>query len=423
MVFLLLHLFIQPVIAAEPFPYSTRTRNYSGWSSTIQGDVNALGMGGATVAFPSSIAAAQINPAGFAMVTASLSAQIVKNTKEDLHVQKSSNQSSNQQWGLGVNPSPWGFGILYYTPTTENGNYQSPNTGNNLETEITVKEVRIAVAHAFFENKFSIGASFGIAKAFRTLGPYEFNETSFDFEVGVLYCLPQHFILGASFIPQNTIQTSDSKPLQNEMPGFDQHVIVPAQTTAGVAWVPNRFFKTGFSLTYVSTIPNAGLLSDQSKTVGAYPILQPRLGASYVLAEYPNFKIEYAFGGYFEPSRIAGESNRLHGTMGLEVQPWFINTGIGFDLASNYKNVMLGLTIDIVRTARALEIIPPDPVPPYGGFFPPMFRVMADGLPAGMTKGEPSSAAPPNLGEIQEIIYDIPKRIKNRIKKTEKPEN
>jgi len=411
---LFFHFILQSTDSAEVFPYTTRTRSYSGWNSTIQGDVTSLGMGGATVAIPSSISAAQINPAGFAMVTASISAQILSNSIDDQHVQKNANNYNTNQWGLSVNPPPWGFGILYYSPTAESGSYQSPTTGRNFDTTVSVRELRIAVAHAFFENTLSLGLSLGVAKGIRELGSYAYNSVDLDFEIGALYLLPGHFILGASFIPQNTINPSGDADGQVDMPGFNQAIIAPTQTTLGIAWQPNRFFQTGFSLTYISSTTNTALLADQSKTVGATSVFEPRLGANYVFAEYRNFKLEYALGTYFEPSRISGEPNRMHATTGLEIEPWFMNVGFGFDLAEKYQNVLIAVNVDIVRAARVLDLIPKNPVPPYHGFFPPPFILSADGLPQGMTRGEHTNAPPASLGDVQKIITDVPGRIKEK---------
>jgi len=422
MLALLFSILISPATFASPaFPYSTRTRSYSGWNSTIQGDVTGLGMGGATVAIPSSISAAQINPAGFAMVTASVSAQILSNTIDDRHIQSSENRYDTNQWGLSVNPPPWGLGILYYSPTTENGNYQSPTTGKDIDAAVSVREVRFAVAHAFLDHQLSLGLSLGVAKAIRQLGQYNYNSIAIDSEFGALYLMPHHFILGASYIPQNTMNASGDVYAQNDMPGFNQAIITPAQVSAGVAWQPNRFFKTGFSLTYISSTVNTALLSDQNKIVGAISVIEPRLGANYVFAEFKNIKIEYAIGTYFEPSRITGDSNRMHGTMGLEIEPWFMNVGLGFDVADDYKNVLMSISLDIVRAARAFELIPKDPVSPYHGYFPPIFTVKAEGLPQGMTEGEHNNTPPISLENVEKIISDVPEKIREKMSPSQPP--
>ena len=100
--------------------------------------------------------------------------------------------------------------------------------------------------------------------------------------------------------------------------------------------------------------------------------------------------------------------------MGLEVNPWFVNTGLGFDFASGYKNVMFTVGIDLVRTLRTLEIIPKDPVPFHNDYLPPPMILSGEGLPDGFTTGEEKKAGPPSLGDIGDIILMIPQKIREK---------
>lgn len=100
------------VFASEAFPYSVRTKNYSGQTGGIRGDINGVGMAGAAVAVPFSISAAQSNPAGLAMGMASVSVQILKNTIRDSQLQNSKIEYESNQWGFAVSPPLWGFGIM-----------------------------------------------------------------------------------------------------------------------------------------------------------------------------------------------------------------------------------------------------------------------------------------------------------------------
>ena len=116
-------------------------------------------------------------------------------------------------------------------------------------------------------------------------------------------------------------------------------------------------------------------------------------------------------GPYAEVSRIQNNSNRLHGTFGLDINPYFVNTGVGTDYASGYRNWVATIGVDLVRTARTFGIIPPDPVPAYDRFFPPPFVESADGLPDGFTIGQKKSTAPPNADDVKNIVTDIPKKL------------
>ncbi|HUP57154.1 MAG TPA: hypothetical protein VM598_06855, partial [Bdellovibrionota bacterium] len=62
---LLLLLVSQPAWAFI-LPYGTRTKAYSSWMPSARGDINTIGMAGATLALPLSISAAEANPAGYA---------------------------------------------------------------------------------------------------------------------------------------------------------------------------------------------------------------------------------------------------------------------------------------------------------------------------------------------------------------------
>src|SRR4051812_13755742 len=114
-------------------PYATRTRDFSSWTPATQGDTKTIGMAGATVALPTSISSAEPNPAGFAMTTESVSAQINNTTFNDKRLQRSGESITGSQAGFGVSPEHWGFAITYYTPETESGTYVSPNTGDTVK--------------------------------------------------------------------------------------------------------------------------------------------------------------------------------------------------------------------------------------------------------------------------------------------------
>ncbi len=400
--------------AAVPFGYGTRTKNYSGWSPTVRGDINAVGMGGASIAVPTSISSSEANPAGFAMTLSSLTAQINKNTIHDEQFQKSGGDYESNEWGIAVNPPDWGFGITYYSPMTESGNYFSPNTGNLLQSEVSVKELKFTVAHTFLDNHLSFGFDLGLAKGIRKLGPYEDNSTRFITQIGALYRAPGHLLLGLSVSPQSTISGSDGAIVQNEVTDFFQPIVVPTVVGAGLGWIPNRFFKAGFDLRYVTGTSNTALLADQNKEIGQYATLQPRAGASYVIADYTNFNVEVAIGAYYEVSRIQGENNRLHRTLGLDVNPWFFNTGIGFDYAKGYRNTSISVGIDLVRTARAAEIIPDNPVKARNDILPSPVEVSSEGLGPGMKGKHEKGVNQPSVGEITEIIKKIPEKIKEK---------
>ena len=397
------------------FPYSVRTKDYSGWTGSTLGDTNTTGMAGATTALPSSISAAEANPAGFAMETGSISAQINRTSITDKRLQPDGESIDGSQWGFAVSPPPWGFSLAYYSPMTESGTYLSPNTGHVLKTEVSLKEFRFTAARALLDDRLAVGLSLEAVKAVRELGEFSYNAFAFSYKIGALYRLQDHVVMGASYSPPLKIDAVDNPIQQNELPGFNRAVLRPSQLTAGVGWVPNRFFKIGASLSYIGSSSDTALLSNESIGLGTQASWIPRLGASYVLAEFSNFKMEFASGLYYVTSRTPGFPDRLHATTGLEANPYFVNLGVGFDLSKDYKNIMIGVGIDLVRTLRTFKIIPSDPTPPLQGYFPRMTQVSADGLPPQMTTGETTLTQPPSVEQVGKIIQEAPKNFSDKI--------
>jgi hypothetical protein len=371
-------------------------------------------MAGATVALPASISSAQTNPAGYALETGSVSAQINRITVYDMRIQGDGQPIDSSQWGLAVSPPPWGFSIAYYSPITENATYASPLTGDSLLTEVSIKELRLNVSRYFFDSKLALGITAELVKAVREIGPYSYDSEAPSFMLGALYRLPEHIILGAGYIPPLTIGPNSNDYAQPEMIGFNRSVLRPSELDLGVGWAPNRFFKIGIQATYAGDTSNTALLEDQTVSTGSSPTWTPRIGESYVIADFKNFKSEWAVGSYYETSRLSGYSDRTHLTTGLDINPWFINLGVGFDLASDYRNFMMGVGIDIVRTLRFFDIIPNDPTPHYDGFVPSPVEISADGFPEAMTPGEYRVAPSTSLGDVFDIIREGPGNIADK---------
>lgn len=385
--------------------YPTRTRPYSGWTAIVKGDNNTVGMAGATVALPNSISAMESNPAGFAMNLGGLAAQINSFSLKDPDTNQGSNGTTEYQWGLGTSVPPWGYGITYYAPATE----------HIARSEVSVREFRASAARLLGE-RTSVGASIEMIKGIRKFDGTDQSSAHLGFQIGVLHKLDNHWVLGASYSPPADIGP-DSNGSGVQTFGFNQTIKIPALISFGIGFMPNRFFKAGASIVMVGSTSDTALLIDQTKPYGQSLTVQPRLGASYILVEYDSVKVELAMGTYYEISRIDGQANRIHGTFGLDVNPYFVNTGIGTDMARGYSNWTVSVGFDIVRTVRFFGIIPKDTVPPYKGSFPPIFDVSADGLADGFTQGEEKSISPPSAEDVRNIVEGIPKRIEAKFSK------
>jgi hypothetical protein len=379
--------------------YPQRFYPYQGWSAIARGDTNTVGMAGATVALPNSISAIEANPAGLAMTLGGFAAQINSYTLRDPELNRSAEDAKEYQWGAATSMPPWGFGISYYSPKTELVS----------SSEASVRQLRFGVAR-LIRDDLSVGLSLEVNNAIRSFDHRIYNAATIGWRIGALYKLEDHWVLGVNYAPGLEIGKGEETNL-NPSSGFNQPTIEPQILNLGIGFMPNRFFKAGASIQAVAATEGTRLLYDQTIGYGENFSLQPRVGASYILLEYNWIKAELAVGSYYESTRIGAKDSRLHGTFGLEVNPWFVNTGVGGDFASHYKNFSVSLGVDIVRTLRHFEIIPPDTVPPYNGYLPKIEEISADGLPDGFTLGEEKTMAPPSASDVKNIVEGIPERV------------
>ncbi len=397
-------------------PYTQRTRGYSGYNSTIRGDNENIGMAGATVAIPESVSSVEGNPAGTTMTMGNVTAQINSNTMTDRTITGSSTRKiKSRQWGLTLTPGNWGYAISYYTPSFEAGEYESPNTNQTRDYEVSLKQIRLSVSRSLMKKKLSVGASLEMNRVLRQLGPDDYNATGYSYKLGAIYHLRKHFLLGASFSPAQQFGDSLATSGGPELPGFAQPIRVPAILNLGMGWIPNRFFSIGFSVVGVGATDDTALLRDQNVTVGNHWTWQPRAGASYIIGQYKNLKINAAVGSYYEASRMENTAGRLHGTFSVQVNPYFVNTGAGIDRAERYNNLFVSVGVDIVRAMRTFGFIPKDPVPPLNGFFPKPLKMQADGLPPFLTVGEKKAHSGVSVGDAAQIIEELPQNIENKI--------
>ena len=125
------------------------------------------------------------------------------------------------------------------------------------------------------------------------------------------------------------------------------------------------------------------------------------------------------FGGsYYENTRIQGESSRLHGTGGIEGKFWFVTTGYGIDLSSNYQNHLFSIGIDVFKGMEMLKLIPRAWHAPRGGWFPNPFYLSDEGLARPLVKDWHPQG--PDMNPIK-IGLNIPHQINEEIKKFTKP--
>jgi len=398
-----------PARAAESLiPYQVRTRPYSGLGSTIRGDIQTVGMAGATVGLADSFIAGCENPAGLAMTLRGATLQITENRIQDGHVQHYDNTIPTTNVGVAANPYPYGVSLGFWSPGSEGQPYLHAN-GERLVPEIYVREYRMSFARVVARDRLSLGATLIMGRASRSLElpgtpQYDASDSSFAVTLGfgLMYQLPGRVLLGASFIPPLHYPSEMPVNTTRGMVNFFQPVETPFRLAVGPGWLPNRFFRAGFELRIAGASPGAALLGNDTRLVGSGVTVDPRLGATYLVADFRNLKIEVALGTYYEMSRTDGASSRLHGTAGIEINPWVLTFGWGMDQSVKYQNFIYCAGIDVVKFLRRLDLIPQEVRPPYAGFLPNPFHMSDEDLPRPMVRnwrgGKPADIVKVGLG-------------------------
>lgn len=413
-----------PTWAQVPLPYTTRTHDYTGWSTTIRGDIRTIGMSGAMVGLADTFIASGENPAGLAMTMDGVAAQISGNDIKDLNIQSYDEHIKSTNLGAAASIYPWGLSLGYWSPQREGQTYHYPNLGPGLAddamTDISVREFRIGLAHILFDNHLSIGGSLTLGQVDESIEFHQLqslNQTSHSYAIGgslgALYKFRNRVLLGLTYhFPMHyTIN-----PQTNPTPGVNQlfqSVQTPPRLGLGLGWIPNRHFRYGVTLLLIGPTQNTALLSDDQRLIGQNWVTQPRVGASYVLAEYSDFKAEITAGSYYEFSRIQGYSGRLHGTAGLELNPWVFNVGWGIDESVKYHNFIFAIGVDFIRLFRKLDLIPPPRSVAHDGLLPRPFKYSDEGLSRPLAKVYTAHAETPS--DIFEIGKEIPKKLEKKI--------
>jgi hypothetical protein len=395
---------------ADTLPYATRTNSYNGFTTGVIGDIRTVGMGGAVVGLGDTFLAASDNPSGLGMTLNIADTNITGNSIHDGHVQDYDYTLPTQtSVGAAVALYPWAFSIGEVPVGAAGQVYQLQN-GAVANLQVETHQFRLAAARTLFDNRLSLGLSLNVG-----VGEEEISNPQLDDDqhaaalgatIGAMYQLDGRLLLGASYTtPMHFAISGDSAVL----PGFFQPIDVPSHFDLGMGWIPNRYIRGDFQLTFLGRTRGAALLNDQTVGVGDNYTVQPHFGFAYQFLDYAIVQSTLFAGTYFETSQIQGASDRLHGTAGLEVKPWFFTAGIGVDRSADYKNFLVSVGIDLGRVLEDLNLVPTPHTPPRNGFLPRPFIQSDDGLTRPLVKNW--SPKGPEMNPVK-IVKALPHRVK-----------
>lgn len=342
----------------------------------MRGDTRTVGMAGATTGLADTFIASVDNPSGLAMTDDVGDDTFTSNNVNDGEVQNFQNAMTSNFVGFAVAPYPWGLGFGVIS-TQEGQPYTIPDapTSAPVSLQIVTREAQLSASRVFLNDRLGIGATLrlGQAEEDADLGnnplTAAFHSYAVGATVGAMWQFPRRWLLGVSYQTSMRYSVNATSVPTTVPPGFFQPVFTPSRTSFGIGWIPNWFFRASAQATLIGSTPDTALLSNEDIPVGVNAVWSPRIGASYIFCDYKEIRGTVFAGSYYEFTQVQGESNRLHGTAGVELKPWIFTVGTGVDSAHDYRNVLVSLSVDIFKVMAKLDFIPTPWHPRYTGFF------------------------------------------------------
>ncbi|MCM0606110.1 MAG: hypothetical protein KA715_08475 [Xanthomonadaceae bacterium] len=313
-------------------------------------------MAGTNIAAPMTADTAFVNPAGLAMTFSG-----TKITFNGQWIQNGQLDPNNEaHWSLASSIAsqhyPYGFGIAIRPVHNEQSTYLIG--GQNVTLENSTREIIFSGSKVFFKDKLSLGAGFILGHNYRSTGLNSNIIMAPGFTIGTLYQLPWRTFIASTLTtpinyPGNLSQSSGI------VTDFFQEAYSPWRTSLGLGWIPNRHFQLATAVEFIGVTKNAGLLSQQTTSIGTIAGFIPRVGLAYNFAEFSGFKGKISMGTYIETPRIDNAGTRLHWTTALQVNPWIFYFGAGIDVsAPTYQNIIYAAGIDTIKILELLDLIP-----------------------------------------------------------------
>ena len=319
---------------------------YSLWSGAVRGNTQNVGMAGALTGLADDYYGSVINPAGSAMTLRQMELDLTHSNISDQLLLTPGQNFSGQTVGIAIPLDKMGLSIGFTTPFLAT---------HDIGEQVILRDYRFTLSKSFLENHLSLGI--GIALDEAHLNSESITQVGSTF--GILYRLPNRIFLGSSL---NT-------PLLLGPFQGDRLFSLPLTATVGLGWMPNRLFRAAISAEWISTELNSFSFHQPDQQVGQSPALQIHLGASYEFLYIKNIRSKIDTGTYLEALRTSN-SYRPHYTVGLTIQPWFVNLVMTLDIANKYHNTLFNLGIDVENLFRLLKLIPKKISNPPSGFLP-----------------------------------------------------
>ncbi len=331
--------------------------SYSLWSGSVRGNTQNVGMAGALTGLADDYYGAVVNPAGTSLTLNGIEVDLTRSTISDQLNMSNEQVFTTTTAGAAVPLDKMGFSVGSTTPF-----FAADNRGD----EVYLRDYRFSFSRSFLKNHLSFGL--GVA-----LDQVQFNSesiTQVGYTLGALYRFPNRYYLGATFNTPLLFGPFQGNQLFN----------LPASATLGLGWIPNRLFRAALSIEWIDAESNVFDFRQPTQRVGQSSSFQFHLGASYSFLDLQNMKATLTSGTYLESVR-SSNSYRPHFTIGLAVQPWFLNLVLTLDLASQYENRLFNIGLDLKNLLQQAKLLPREVQAPPSGVLPQPFVTNEDWMP------------------------------------------
>lgn len=350
------------------------------WNSGLQGEPRSVGRGGAGTVLSDDLWGVLENPAGSAMIVGYSLLQFFNNSITDFESADPNHSLNVTSGGIVIPYHRWGLAFGY-------------SESNQLGQ---VREFTFSGAHRFLQDRLSLGVAFNLGSLNQNF--------AVGTTVGALYRLPKRVILGASFRTPLTYVEQNQSTFTH-----------PWHLGVGVGYIPNRFFRAEVGI----RLRGASRLGDAAVNY------QPHIGFEYEFVNLRQLRVRSFVGSYLE-------SERLHGTLGIGMDPWIFFVGLAVDAAQGYRNYLFAFGIDVGRIMKKLRIMPSSITAPPNGLFPDPLQISDDWFPPQL-QDDPANAfqeVGPSIGRIQsqfgkldQVVKGQPKAVQEEVESFSKDWN
>lgn len=343
------------LILAISLSAQAQLSSYGAYSQFPQGSSRAMGMGGAYTAISDDVSGVLYNPAGPALGKWKVDAGGTKNSVTNREAPVFGSSSS---FGLPYDFIFGAFGVRMGSFVLALG-MSSPF---NLDYEGFSERAKLKIVSAdvYLAKNFGNKLSLGIGGHGEKL-TQSYQDTSFGYDVeteaettfvsvGISYRGSKGGF-GISHIPPHSFDIDENLNSQLGTVTWFRDTVVPGKTTFGAFFNVSESKIIAIDFDKIDAVSNSIFVgSGTTGTSSETAIIEKSQtivhgGMEWAISKSKGSEIFLRIGGYREPARVVGATDRTHTTFGLEVRFGPAALSVAFDQARDFTNTAQGFSL------------------------------------------------------------------------------